>query len=151
MAHTNHLSASGVAYPVGMADDETVTELHECARYGELDEMKTWLEAHPTLSVDAMDGQGATPLHKACANGHVDIVQFLLSKGAKHVQNKNGAFPLSWAILNKHVRLLTEGEYSCMQQIDAQLHTLSFCCDILGTLKLHTHTPSAYLPYDVFP
>ena len=32
------------------------------------------------MNADDMDG--LTPLHEACANGHLDIIQFLLENGA---------------------------------------------------------------------
>ena len=65
------------------ADD--CRELLECARYGEEDDLadlKRLLEAG--VPVDYADDGGNSGLHKACANGHVDIARALMAAGATH-------------------------------------------------------------------
>eukprot|EP00899_Mesostigma_viride_P026581 jgi/Mesvir1/7107/Mv09212-RA.1 len=43
----------------------------------------------------------------ACANGHEEIVEFLLSKGARvDVANQDGNTPLHWAALNGHLNVV---------------------------------------------
>ena len=74
-------------------------ELLECARYGEdddLDLMKVLLAKG--VPVDHADDGGNTALHKASANGHVDIVRFLAGIGASHKPNSSGNYPLHWAV-----------------------------------------------------
>mmetsp|Transcript_14125 Transcript_14125/g.23088 ORF Transcript_14125/g.23088 Transcript_14125/m.23088 type:complete len:406 (-) Transcript_14125:1387-2604(-) len=78
-------------------------EVHECARYGELPELKEILELFPQIDVNGKDGHGSTALHKACANGHDDVVKFLLEKGAECMKNESGNSPLHWAIQNRQM------------------------------------------------
>ena len=58
---------------------EVDEELHECARYGELDTLKEMKESDDTnmLNFNACDSQGNTALHKAAANNHVDVLQYV--------------------------------------------------------------------------
>ncbi len=79
------------------ADD--CRELLECARYGEEDDLadlKRLLEAG--VPVDYADDGGNSGLHKACANGHVDIARALMAAGATHAPNASGNTPLHWAV-----------------------------------------------------
>jgi ankyrin repeat protein len=51
-----------------------------------LDEAKRLVDEG--VDVDLMNGDGYTPLMNAAGNGHVDIIQFLLGKGA-NVDNQD--------------------------------------------------------------
>eukprot|EP00050_Salpingoeca_kvevrii_P011696 m.17321 g.17321 ORF g.17321 m.17321 type:complete len:499 (-) comp3580_c0_seq2:130-1626(-) len=84
-----------------MAAPADCAELLECARYGELPEMLELLDAG--VPVDFQDESGNTALHRACANGHVEIVDALVARGARHLANATGNFPLHWAVMNKAV------------------------------------------------
>ena len=51
---------------------EDIEELLLIARYGELDELKSFIEKFGTKPViDARDEDGNTVLHMACGNGHL--------------------------------------------------------------------------------
>ncbi|KAL3787277.1 hypothetical protein HJC23_004151 [Cyclotella cryptica] len=108
-------------------EEERISELMECARYGEVDAVRAILEVwdanegdnaigqdqdgsgskHSDATcgngdvksklVNITDSTGTTPLHKAAANGHVSTVSLLLSRGALHTSNENGNTPLHWA------------------------------------------------------
>nr|CCA17519.1 conserved hypothetical protein [Albugo laibachii Nc14] len=83
------------------------------ARYGHLDEIKLLLEDANTERVSDLvnyvdECTGNTPLHMACANGHLDCVQYLLQKEASHIANLNGNYPLHWAVQNKHLAIVKE-------------------------------------------
>ncbi|KAL7911329.1 ankyrin repeat-containing domain protein [Trichoderma velutinum] len=63
-------------------------------------------ENEPTL-LDARDSDGRTPLSYASQNGHGDIAQFLLAKGAEAESGgNNGQTPLHWAALRGHSRVV---------------------------------------------
>ncbi|KAI9223898.1 ankyrin repeat-containing domain protein [Blastocladiella britannica] len=100
------------------AIDIDVSELLLCARYGEMDELKEELARlvaeNAPLDAGAVlargNDAGNTALHMASANGHLDIVQFLLEKLAGvHVNaaNEQGNTPMHWAALNGHVEIVT--------------------------------------------
>lgn len=83
-------------------------ELILAARYGDLEEVQAVL-AQSILLVDAQDEQGRTALHMAAANGHLDVVQALITAGgnvnAKNVEENS---PLHYAALNAHIPVIQE-------------------------------------------
>lgn len=46
-------------------------------------ELATWLLPKATQLLELADADGVTPLHHASAQGHADVVQYLLEQGAK--------------------------------------------------------------------
>ena len=56
-------------------------EIHKAAREGDLDKVNAFLEENPQL-IYSTDENGKTPLIYAVSGGHIDLVAFLLSKGA---------------------------------------------------------------------
>lgn len=92
--------------------DFDLAELLACARYGELAELQQLLASTPAadhahllrLSDPELNG-GSTALHMASANGHVDVVAFLVSKlpaNSLNLKNALGNTALHWAALNGH-------------------------------------------------
>jgi ankyrin repeat protein len=70
--------------------------------YGYLASLKTLIEKNKKL-VNAKDKDGNTPLYRAAANGHDQVVQLLLDKGAEiDAKNKYGGTPLYRAAANGH-------------------------------------------------
>jgi hypothetical protein len=80
--------------------EEDQLEVLECARYGELDDLRALLDAG--ADVNYRDAGGNTALHRAAGNGHADIISLLIERGAAFVANSNGNTPLHWAALNGH-------------------------------------------------
>ena len=93
----------GAAVPIDapLTEEDKLAVL-EFARYGELEDMLSYLAA-PNASADwARPADGATALHMAAANGHAAVVGALLSRGARMAPNHAGNTPLHWACLNGH-------------------------------------------------
>nr|KJB09309.1 hypothetical protein B456_001G134000 [Gossypium raimondii] len=58
---------------------DIVEELLEAARYDDLDDLIRL--ASIGVSLDSKDSHGRTALHMAAANGHLDIVEYLIGRG----------------------------------------------------------------------
>lgn len=71
-------------------------ELLEAARYGEAREVGELLAAR--AQVDYIDAGCNSALHRACANGHKDVVLALAAAGASLLRNESGNLPLHWAV-----------------------------------------------------
>jgi ankyrin repeat protein len=56
-------------------------EIHDAAATGDLNKVRSLIEADPTL-LEARGDMGLTPLHKACFTGQVAVANFLIAKGA---------------------------------------------------------------------
>ncbi|KAJ3124526.1 hypothetical protein HK098_001074 [Nowakowskiella sp. JEL0407] len=91
-----------------------------CARYGELEEMKELInnylqsigETSPSNATlrdlfTRKDSDLNTALHMAAANGHVDILKYLipyLTPGDIGIGNQEGSTALHWAAVNGQVK-----------------------------------------------
>lgn len=89
-------------------------DLHTAAMEGRLEHVKKRIEAGDNInSFKKKWSGGSTPLHKATARGHVEVVKYLLSKGADpNVKDGEGASPLRSAVMKENAevaRLLIEG------------------------------------------
>lgn len=101
-----------MATPPEIPSDFDFAELLACARYGELDELKELVTSYSSkpasdlLALSSPDVHGsATALHMAAANGHTEVVAYLvetLPKQALNARNEGGNTPLHWACLNGH-------------------------------------------------
>jgi ankyrin repeat protein len=69
-------------------------EIHDAADNGDLETVKKLISADPKL-VDAPDREGKTALHYAAAKGHLNVVEWLVQKGANvNARNSSGITPL---------------------------------------------------------
>ncbi|KAF9915110.1 hypothetical protein BX616_006871 [Lobosporangium transversale] len=98
---------------LSVEDAESLEELIECARYGELEEIQGMVKSlGPEKAKTVLSQQseyGKTPLHMAAANGHIDIVEYLISiisPEAINIQNEQGNTALHWAATNGHVKVV---------------------------------------------
>jgi len=77
--------------------EEDHLEVLECARYGEVDDLKYLLSIG--CDVNHLDNGGSSALHKAAANGFVEILDVLHVAGARFMANHSGNTPLHFACL----------------------------------------------------
>jgi ankyrin repeat protein len=79
------------------------TPLMFAALYGMLPEVKTLVNQKEVQ----VNRSGWTPLHYACTNGHLDIAQFLVDKGATvDAPSPNGTTPIMMAIRAGNIQLV---------------------------------------------
>ncbi|KAI8057928.1 ankyrin repeat-containing domain protein [Syncephalis plumigaleata] len=95
-----------------MNDTDLIAEALSCARYNEADELAQLLDANPKLSLSSLkDVNGNTPLHMACANAHLEIVDLLCRRFPLpediNSQNSEGNTALHWAALNGHAEVVS--------------------------------------------
>ncbi|QRV98056.1 ankyrin repeats [Ceratobasidium sp. AG-Ba] len=76
-------------------------------RYGDIDDVRAFVEKFGQEAVAAArDENGNTVLHMTCANGHEDILTYLLPllpSTLLSVQNSSKSTALHWAATNKHL------------------------------------------------
>lgn len=82
--------------------DEPPLSLQEAASIGDIDLVKALVNGG--INVDSRDDiRFATALHRAVSNGHKEIVEFLLAKGADvHAKNDSGRTPIDIAMRSRH-------------------------------------------------
>ncbi|XP_065516429.1 ankyrin repeat domain-containing protein 36C-like isoform X2 [Lathamus discolor] len=76
------LGSASTPYPAGAYDlrQKDLGKLHRAAACGDLAQVRQGLKKH---GVDGRDKADRTPLHLACANGHVDVVTYLVENKCK--------------------------------------------------------------------
>ncbi|GJJ08258.1 hypothetical protein Clacol_002468 [Clathrus columnatus] len=93
-----------------MATAEDKEELLLSCRYGDIEEVQQFVVKFGAESLEgARDENGNTALHMVCANGHGDILDYLLPKVKPDLlicRNNAGSIPLHWAALNKHLSII---------------------------------------------
>ncbi|KAK7056607.1 ankyrin repeat-containing protein [Paramarasmius palmivorus] len=87
-------------------EDERSELLLSC-RYGDLEDVQIFVEKYSWEDVaNVKDENGNTVLHMTAANGHDDILDFILPKlppSLLSMQNSAGSTALHWAALNQHL------------------------------------------------
>ena len=77
-------------------------EIHDAAGEGDMVKVKALISENPDL-VSAVNERGSTPLHSAAFGGHLEVVEFLLEKGAEiEAVNGGGFTPLHLATFAGH-------------------------------------------------
>ncbi|XP_062540692.1 uncharacterized protein LOC134208777 [Armigeres subalbatus] len=80
--------------------------MHRAARLGYTDVIVYCLE-RLEMDPDTKDNAGYTPLHEACAKGHLDICHYLLQYGASHSEPApSGMRPLHEAVENSFIEVV---------------------------------------------
>ncbi|BET33462.1 ankyrin repeat domain-containing protein [Wolbachia pipientis] len=100
-------------------------KLLEAAKSGNIDDVENLLNREEKVQVNAENEFEETPLHLSAQNGHKDVVEFLLSKGAKiDAKNEFEETPLHLAAQNGH-KGVVEFLFSKGAKVDAQSDDLS--------------------------
>lgn len=80
-----------------------MTDLHEAAHAGDLDAVRAILAADPYRVTRRQDGK-ITPLHRAAAEGHAEVVELLLrASAAPNTKDYGGSTPLHAAARSGHL------------------------------------------------
>lgn len=78
-------------------------KLLEAAKSGNIDDVENLLNREEKVQVNAENEFEETPLHLSAQNGHKDVVEFLLSKGAKvDAQSDDLSTPLHFAAKSRY-------------------------------------------------
>ncbi|XP_030959587.1 ankyrin repeat-containing protein P16F5.05c isoform X1 [Quercus lobata] len=115
-----------VEQPSSETTSDQVEALLEAARYDDLDDVVSL--ASSGVSLDSKDSLGRTALHMAAANGHLDVVEYLINRGVVMIVkllkeqfceflvllyeqdlnaiNEEKNTPLHWACLNGHIEVV---------------------------------------------
>ncbi|KAL0577542.1 ankyrin repeat-containing protein [Marasmius crinis-equi] len=87
-------------------DEEKVDLLLSC-RYGDLEDVQVYVQKFGKDAISSVRDENAnTMLHMICANGHDDLLDFVLPitpPSLLSAQNNAGSTPLHWAALNSHL------------------------------------------------
>jgi ankyrin repeat protein len=144
-----HMSRSSYSAEEIAAIEEYSSEFMDAARYGELDDLKLmWNHERLRQLIDfkslVEDETQTSPLMLACANGHLDCVEFLVETVQTDInhQNVNGNCALHWSALNGHsvcveyliskgANVLLENSFQRTPFDEAMTRDKKECCEIL--------------------
>ena len=95
--------------------------IHDAAHTGNIEAVKKHLASGADLNTK--DSEDGTPLHHAAWNGHKEVAELLIEKGAVvNALGVNGT-PLDWAIFRKHpetVELLRKRGGKTGEELEAE-------------------------------
>ncbi|XP_042518763.1 potassium channel SKOR-like isoform X1 [Macadamia integrifolia] len=95
---------SDITFHIGMQESELVLRVNNAAYHGDLNQLKSLIDAG--ADPNKTDYDGRSPLHLASSRGYEDIIFFLIQKGVDiNNSDKFGNTPLLEAIKNGHDRV----------------------------------------------
>ncbi|PCH36588.1 ankyrin [Wolfiporia cocos MD-104 SS10] len=88
---------------------EDLDELFISCRYGDLEDIQQFVDRFGADHLNEIrDDNGNTVLHMVCANGHTEVLEYLLPKVSPSLlsaQNEAKSTPLHWAAVNSHLSI----------------------------------------------
>jgi len=129
---------------------EAEDALEKAARRGNLAEARAVFDKYPNVNVNDADGNSQTPLFHAAEKGSMEVVMFLIGRGAFVSKvNKHNVSPMMVAAANGHARIAAELCWrGANDQRDAQNawgETAVFAAAQGG----HAHVITEFMPYFV--
>ena len=114
------------------------TALHWTVQKGDVDIAKILLDSQ-TNDVNCSDLQGQTVLHLACSAGHLEMVNFLLERGANvDAVDDDGWTPIFYAITEDYLKIVSVLiKYDCdVNVIDKQGYSPLLCAVVLNNIDV---------------
>ncbi|EJT96996.1 hypothetical protein DACRYDRAFT_59950 [Dacryopinax primogenitus] len=97
-----------MSHPTPSADE--IEELLLSCRYGDLEDVRAFVEKFgAAAAAEARDDRGSNVLHMCAANGHEDVLSYLLPlmpPSLLTTPNTSLSLPVHWAALNRHLPIL---------------------------------------------
>ncbi|CAG8482832.1 12566_t:CDS:10 [Acaulospora morrowiae] len=94
--------------------EDVIDDVIADARYGDLENLRVTINSLSVEYLLAKDEFGNTALHMASANGHADVVEYIIRTVGSleenviviNAQNESGNTPLHWGALNGHEKVV---------------------------------------------
>lgn len=130
---------------INTSTEHDIIDIHNCCKWGNFAAV-IYCILYLNISVNCLNSKKQTPLHVACISGELQIVEFLVSRGAivNHL-DEFGVFPIDYAAENNYrdvVEFLisNSSEYKSLNKLG--LSTLHHACyyNSLDVVKLLIET-----------
>jgi 2-keto-4-pentenoate hydratase len=106
MGKTHTVSAAGIVAVFVVGFFAQAAEIHDAAKEGDAEKIKTLLKANPN-AVNSTEKDGGTPLHFAAVGGKAQVAALLIANGADvNAESSSGVTPLHSAAYAGHAEIV---------------------------------------------